>query len=862
MFSVVKRNGRTERVSFDQIQQRNAEVAAAAGLTGSGVDIGLLTKRVISGMRDHMHTHELDTLSAEVAMALSLQHPHYARLAAAIALSNLAKSTPATWRQCLLLLQAHHDGFLGRACPVLDPEVVSLAFRHIDRLEAAVDHSRDALLSFFAVRTLERSYLLRANAAATSSLVGAGTGTGTGTGGGRVPRPDPIAERPQYMWMRVALGVHGHAFLALGAHDRTPEAEARTVDDILGTYELLSTLQATHATPTLCNAATRRPQMSSCFLLGMDDSIDGIYRCLQQCALISKDAGGIGVSVTNVRARGSRIHGTGGRSNGLVPMLRVFNETARYVDQGGGKRKGSIAAFLEPWHADVMDFLDLRLNTGQEETRTRDLFTGMWVPDLFMRRVEADGPWSLFCPGELPDGVRLQDLFGAAFEAAYERLEQLHQGRLARQVLPARTVWARLLASQAETGLPYVLFKDHINRKSNHANIGPIRGSNLCCEIVQYSDAGSTSVCNLASVSLPACLCEEKAGEGKGAGTRTARLVFSYPKLAAVTATLARNLNRVIDGGMYPTPESRRTNLEQRPIGIGVQGFADVLAALGLDWDSAEALRMSAQVFETMYFAALQASCQEARAHGAYPLFAGSPLSQGKFQFDLWGHTPEAHDGQAQTCDWEGLRAEIGRYGVRNSMVLAPMPTASTAQILGNNECFEPFTSNVYVRKTLSGEFPVFNRTMVEELVGAGKWTAEVAQSLLAHNGSVQALGDDVVSPAFRRKYRTAWELPMKSVLDHAVARGPFVDQSSSTNLFFARPTPYLLGSALMYGWQRGLKTGSYYIRSRPAADPIKFTLSLAPGGALPQPVAENATVVVAAAADEADMDVCTACSG
>jgi len=814
-FSVVKRSGMVERVSFDEILRRNADIAAAAGL-GAEVDVGLLTKRVIESMRDGMRSSELDNLSAETAMALSLQHPHYVTFAARVALSNLAKSTPATWRECIRLLQSNYDPFLTRTTPVLDAGAAAFALRHMDALEAAIDHSRDFRLGYFAVRTLERSYLLRAAAPPQGA--------------------EAIAERPQYMWMRVALGVHVHAHLLLpGGDDRDERA---VLADILATYEMLSNLRATHATPTLCNAGTRRPQMSSCFLLGVEDSIEGIYSCLRSCALISKEAGGIGINVSNVRAFGSRIHGTGGKSNGLVPMLRVFNETARYVDQGGGKRKGSIAAFLEPWHADVLDFLDLRLNTGQEETRTRDLFTGLWVPDLFMRRVEADGPWSLFCPGEMPEGLRLENLFGAEFEAAFEGLERL--GGRARKVLPAREVWARLLASQAETGLPYVIFKDHVNRKSNHANIGVIRGSNLCCEIMQYSDPQNTSVCNLASVSLPACLATKDT------------LFFDFGRLALLTAALTRNLNCVIDGGLYPTPESRHANTQQRPIGIGVQGLADVFAALGLEWDAPAALRLSAKIFETMYFAAMTASCDLAGRDGAYPRFAGSPLSRGQFQFDLWGHTPQhfAQDGPTEypDYDWEGLRARVVRHGVRNSLLLAPMPTASTAQILGNNECFEPFTSNVYLRKTLSGDFPVFNRTMVAELVAAGTWTPEVARGLLAGNGSVQDLPDAVASASFKRRYRTAWELPMRSVLDHGIARGPFVDQSSSMNLFFARPTPYLLGSALMYAWRNGLKTGSYYIRSRPAADPVKFTL---------QPPTTTAPGSICV-----EEDVCTACSG
>ncbi|MCH1410530.1 MAG: ribonucleoside-diphosphate reductase subunit alpha, partial [Candidatus Poseidoniaceae archaeon] len=683
-------------------------------------------------------------------------------------------------------LRTFIDPESGKHAPLISEEIHAIIMANADRLNGHIDYTRDHNYDYFGFKTLERSYLLRLNG--------------------------EVAERPQHMLMRVAVGIH---------HEN--------IDRALRTYDLMSKGYFTHATPTLFNSGTPMPQMSSCFLLTMqDDSLDGIYDTLKQCAMISKSAGGIGLSIHHVRAKGSYIKGTNGASNGIVPMLRVFNDTARYVDQGGGKRKGSIAIYLEPWHPDVLDFLDLRKNHGKEEMRARDLFYAMWTPDLFMKRVEADGDWSFFCPNECPG---LQDVHGAEFEALYASYEA--KG-LARRTMPARHVWDKIVEAQIETGTPYMLYKDAANAKSNQKNLGTIRSSNLCTEIMEYTSKDEVAVCNLASIALPRFVDMDKGA-------------FDHNLLYDVTYHATGNLNRVIDVNYYPVQEAYNSNMRHRPIGLGVQGLADTFAMLDLAFESDAARQLNKEIFETIYYAACCASLDAAKAEGAYSSFEGSPASEGKLQFDLWGMNE--HSGR---WDWDQLKGEIVEHGMRNSLMVAPMPTASTSQILGNNECFEPFTSNLYVRRTLSGEFIVLNKHLVRDLIALDLWSVGMKDEILRHKGSIQAI--PTIPEHLREKYKTPWEIKQKRVLDLAADRGAYIDQSQSLNIHMVDANPAKVTSMHFAGWRLGLKTGMYYLRTKAAADAIQFTVE--------QKTAEDQTVSgLQQRAEEVDSMDAIACS-
>jgi ribonucleoside-diphosphate reductase alpha chain len=700
-------------------------------------------------------TVELDNLAAETAAYHTTQHPDWARLAARISVSNLHKMTNKSFSETMHALHSYISPKTGQQAPLISDEVHGIIMANAERLDAAVIYDRDFDYDYFGFKTLEKSYLLKMH--------------------------NKVVERPQQMLMRVSLGIHQH-----------------DLDAAIETYHLMSERWFTHATPTMFNAGTPQPQMSSCFLLSMkEDSIEGIFETLKLCAQISKSAGGIGVAVTNIRAKGSYIKGTGGTSNGLVPMLRVYDNTARYVDQGGGKRKGAFAVYLEPWHADVCDFLDLKKNHGKEEARARDLFYALWVPDLFMKRVEANGDWSLMCPHECPG---LVDSWGEAFEALYTQYEK--EGK-ARKSVPAQQLWFTILDSQIETGTPYILYKDAANRKSNQQNLGTIRCSNLCTEIIEYTSPDEVAVCNLASIALPRFVREVD-------GVKQ----FDHEKLHAITYTVTRNLNRVIDHNYYPVEEARTSNLQHRPIGLGVQGLADAFILLRLPFDSDGARALNAQIFETMYHAALTCSCELAAKEGKYASYEGSPVSKGVLQYDMWGVTPSAR------WDWAALKAKIAMHGLRNSLLLAPMPTASTAQILGNNECFEPYTSNLYARRTLAGEFFVLNPHLQRELSALGLWSRETRDAIIGSGGSVEPL---VQLPArLRAVFRTAWEMKQRHLIDMAADRGAFIDQSQSLNLFIKEPTFTQLSSMHFHSWKRGLKTGLYYLRTQPATEAIK----------------------------------------
>ena len=743
MSTILKSNGTRERVSLDKILNRVR--AQSDGLT---IDAVRVSQRVVQGIHDGVTTHALDGLAAESAAALTTEHPDYSALASRIAITRLYKST----RPTVEAIFEH-----------MADDVRAFAKEHLAALDAALNWERDLRYdNYFGFRTLERAYLLR-------------------------DASGNIVERPQVMHMRIALGIH-----------------CGSLEDTLETYNLLSRGVFTHATPTMFNAGTRFPHMASCFLLPIkEDSIEGIMDTIKQCGQISKSAGGIGFSATNVRCQGSRIHSTGGTSAGLLPMLRCFESTARYVDQGGGKRKGAFAVYLEPWHGDVRTFLNLKKNHGKEELRVRDLFYALWIPDLFMKRVEADGTWTLFCPSKCPD---LVELTGDAFAAAYEDYERTPGMALA--TLPAQELWFAILDAQIETGVPYMLYKDACNSKSNHQHLGVIRHSNLCTEIVQYSSADETAVCNLASVALPACVSP-------------GRQRFDHALLADAVRVVTKNLNRIIDRNLYAAEQARRSNMTHRPIGIGMQGLADVFAMLDLPFDSPEARTLNREIAETMYYAALDMSCTLAQRHGTYASYIGSPVHQGKLQCDMWGVADPAVSGM---WDWPSLRKRIAAAGLRNSLLIAPMPTASTAQILGNNECFEPFTSNVYVRRVLAGEFAVFNKHLVRKLERLGLWNDELRQSIIAMNGSVQGIA--TVPDAVKRVFKTAWELSMRTLIDMSADRGPYVDQSQSLNLFSSNPTHKSLSSMHFYAWKKGLKTGMYYLRTRPAADAVKVALS------------------------------------
>ena len=755
---VIKRNGTAEEVSFDKVLQRIRK--AAKGLQ---VNADVLSQQVLAQIIDGVHTSELDELTAQVAASLCTNHPDWGVLSSRIAISNHHKQTKDSFSEVMLTLANQTMPKTGEKTQIVSDELIAVIKAHGTEIDARIEYDRDYLFDYFGFKTLERSYLLK-----DTSM--------------------KIMERPQHLWMRVAL--------ALWSNDLPRAFE---------TYDLLSTKAFTHATPTLFNAGTPRQQLSSCFLLSMaDDSIAGIYKTLGDCAAISKYAGGIGLHVHNVRARGSLIRGTNGQSNGLVPMLRVFNNTARYVDQGGGKRNGSFAVYLEPWHADVEDFLKMKLNTGSEEERARDLFYALWIPDLFMERVEADGQWTLFCPNEAPG---LAEVWGDKFNELYTRYEREGRGR---KQVSAQKLWFSMLDSQMETGTPYILFKDACNRKSNQQNLGTIKSSNLCTEIIEYSSPTETAVCNLASLALPAFVVKDASGKP----------AYDYQALMKATRVAIRNLNRVININYYPTPETERSNMRHRPVGLGVQGLADVFAMLKLAWDDTAAEEVNQLIFEYMYYAAVDESAALAEVEGSYETFAGSPASQGRLQPDLWGITPMTET--RGTLDWAALRARAGR-GLRNSLLIAPMPTASTSQILGYNECFEPFTTNIYTRRTLAGEFVIVNKHLMRELMERGIWSEALKQKIVAMNGSVQEIAEipDEIKPV----YKTSWELKQRTLIDMAAARGAFICQSQSLNLFVADPTYSKLTSMHFYSWKKGLKTGCYYLRTKAPVSAQKFTV-------------------------------------
>jgi ribonucleoside-diphosphate reductase alpha chain len=755
---VIKRNGTAEEVSFDKVLQRIRK--AAKGLQ---VNADVLSQQVLAQIIDGVHTSELDELTAQVAASLCTNHPDWGVLSSRIAISNHHKQTKDSFSEVMLTLANQTMPKTGEKTQIVSDELIAVIKAHGTEIDARIEYDRDYLFDYFGFKTLERSYLLK-----DTSM--------------------KIMERPQHLWMRVAL--------ALWSNDLPRAFE---------TYDLLSTKAFTHATPTLFNAGTPRQQLSSCFLLSMaDDSIAGIYKTLGDCAAISKYAGGIGLHVHNVRARGSLIRGTNGQSNGLVPMLRVFNNTARYVDQGGGKRNGSFAVYLEPWHADVEDFLKMKLNTGSEEERARDLFYALWIPDLFMERVEADGQWTLFCPNEAPG---LAEVWGDKFNELYTRYEREGRGR---KQVSAQKLWFSMLDSQMETGTPYILFKDACNRKSNQQNLGTIKSSNLCTEIIEYSSPTETAVCNLASLALPAFVVKDASGKP----------AYDYQALMKATRVAIRNLNRVININYYPTPETERSNMRHRPVGLGIQGLADVFAMLKLAWDDTAAEEVNQLIFEYMYYAAVDESAALAEVEGSYETFAGSPASEGRLQPDLWSITPITET--RGTLDWAALRARAGR-GLRNSLLIAPMPTASTSQILGYNECFEPFTTNIYTRRTLAGEFVIVNKHLMRELMERGIWSEALKQKIVAMNGSVQEIAEipDEIKPV----YKTSWELKQRTLIDMAAARGAFICQSQSLNLFVADPTYSKLTSMHFYSWKKGLKTGCYYLRTKAPVSAQKFTV-------------------------------------
>ncbi len=751
---VVNRKGEKEAVRFDAILEKLERLSSDLDL--NWVDPGLVSKLVIEGLYDGVTTRELDQLAAETAASLVSNHPDYSILASRIAIDDLHRSTNDSFSQNIAQLHSYIDPESGLHAPLISKEVHEIVQENSAVLDEHINYQRDNNYDYFGFKTLERSYLLKMHG--------------------------EISERPQQMLMRVAVGIH-----------------KENITKALETYDLMSEGWFTHATPTLFNSGTPMPQMSSCFLLTMqDDSLHGIYDTLKQCAMISKSAGGIGISVHHIRSKGSYIKGTNGTSNGLVPMLRVFNDTARYVDQGGGKRKGSIAVYLEPWHPDIFEFLDLRKNHGKEEMRARDLFYALWTPDLFMERVEADTEWSLFCPNECPG---LQDVHGDEFRALYAKYES--EGK-ARRTIRARELWDHVVQSQIETGTPYMLYKDAANAKSNQKNLGTIRSSNLCTEIIEYTAPDEVAVCNLASIALCRFVTED--------GT------FDHQKLFDVTYHATGNLNRVIDVNYYPVDEARRSNFRHRPIGLGVQGLADTFAMMKLDFESDEASRLNKDIFETIYFAACTASKDEAIVEGVYETYPGSPASEGLLQFDLWGVTPDSG-----RWDWDALKAEIAEHGMRNSLLLAPMPTASTSQILGNNECFEAFTSNLYVRRTLSGEFIVVNKHLVKDLIRAGVWSMELKNKILLNKGSVQ--GIEEIPLKIRDLYKTTWEIKQRIIIDMAAQRGPYIDQSQSLNIHMMDANLAKVTSMHFHGWRSGLKTGMYYLRTKAAADAIQFTV-------------------------------------
>ena len=774
---VVKRDGRKEPVQFDKITARIEKLCY--GLDENFIEPILIAQKVVKEVYNGVTTSELDELAAETAAYKSTQHPDFSKLAARISMSNLHKSTSDSFMGTVEKLHKYVHPRTGLNAPLVSDEVYNIIKANITELEATIDYKRDFGYDYFGFKTLERAYLLKING--------------------------QIVERPQHMLMRVSIGIH-----------------KADIERAIETYNLMSNMYFTHATPTLFNAGTPRPQLASCFLLTMkDDSIEGIYDTLKSCACISKYAGGIGLSIHDIRATSSYIRGTNGTSNGIIPMLRVFNDTARYVDQGGGKRKGAFAIYLEPWHADIFDWLDLRKNHGKEEARARDLFYGLWTNDLFMKRVEANGEWTLFCPNEAPG---LADCWGEEFEALYEKYEAEGKGK---RTVKAQQLWFAILESQVETGNPYMLFKDACNRKSNQQNLGTIRSSNLCTEIVEYTSPEETAVCNLASIALPRFVIENNPQSPTGrteskklrGSLSAANRYFDHDKLAEITRKVTRNLNRIIDVNYYPVETARRSNMKHRPIGLGVQGLADVFILLGMPFDSPEAKKLNAEIFETIYFAALTESNDIAKRDGTYESYPGSPVSKGLLQPDMWGLT-EMPGGDRH--DWTGLRTKISEHGVRNSLLVAPMPTASTSQILGNNECFEPYTSNIYARRVLSGEFTVVNQHLLSDLTEMGLWDPSLKNELIANNGSVQTLD---IPDNLKEIYKTVWEIKQRILVDMAADRGAFIDQSQSFNVHMSDANSGKLTSLHFYAWKKGLKTGMYYLRSRAAADAVKFTV-------------------------------------
>ncbi|MCX2740655.1 ribonucleoside-diphosphate reductase subunit alpha [Pontibacter anaerobius] len=755
---VVKRDGRRESVKFDKITARIEKLCY--GLHMDYVSPIEVAKKVIDGIYDGVTTVELDNLAAETAASLTTKHPDYAVLAARVAISNLHKVTSKSFSNTMKRLYTYTDPKTGENASLIAKDVYEIIRKNAALLDSTIIYDRDYNYDYFGYKTLERSYLLRLDG--------------------------KIVERPQHMLMRVAVGIH-----------------KEDIESAIETYNLMSEKWFTHATPTLFNAGTPKPQLSSCFLLTMkDDSIPGIYDTLKQCAQISQSAGGIGLSIHNVRATGSYIKGTNGTSNGIIPMLKVFNDTARYVDQGGGKRKGAFAIYLEPWHADIFEFLELKKNHGKEENRARDLFYALWTPDLFMKRVEENGDWSLFCPNEAPG---LADCWGKDFERLYEKYER--EGR-ARKTVKAQDLWFHVLESQIETGTPYMLYKDNANSKSNQQNLGTIKSSNLCTEIMEYTSEDEVAVCNLASLALPRFVKEDDNGNK----------TFDHQKLFDVTYHATVNLNKVIDINYYPVPEAQNSNMRHRPIGLGVQGLADTFIHLRMPFESDEAKGLNKDIFETIYFAAMTASKDLAKKQGPYETFKGSPLSEGKFQFDMWGVTPESG-----RWDWESLRKDVMEHGARNSLLLAPMPTASTAQILGNNESFEPYTSNIYLRRVLSGEFMVVNKHLLKDLIALGIWNDKMKNDIIAANGSVQDIPN--IPQHIKDLYKTVWEISQRAVIDMSADRGAFICQSQSLNLHVQNVNFGKLTSMHFHAWKRGLKTGMYYLRTKSAVDAIKFTV-------------------------------------
>jgi ribonucleoside-diphosphate reductase alpha chain len=749
---VIKRNNRRESVKFDKITARIEKLCY--GLDRRFVNAVDVAKKVIEGLYDGVPTTELDNLAAETAAALTVKHPDYALLASRIAVSNLHKNTTKSFSNTMRLLYNCTDSKTGKLLPLIADDVMKIIEDNAELLDSTIIYDRDYGFDYFGFKTLEKSYLLKLDGV--------------------------IVERPQHMYMRVSIGIH-----------------KEDIESAIKTYHLMSERWFTHATPTLFNAGTPKPQMSSCFLLTMkEDSIDGIYDTLKQTAKISQSAGGIGLAIHGIRATGSYIGGTNGTSNGIIPMLKVFNDTARYVDQGGGKRKGAFAIYLEPWHADVFEFLDLRKNHGKEEMRARDLFYALWIPDLFMKRVEADGDWSLFCPNEAPG---LHETWGENFESLYQQYEE--EGR-ARKTIKAQELWFAILEAQIETGTPYLLYKDAANGKSNQQNLGTIKSSNLCTEIIEYTSPDEIAVCNLASLALPRYVINGK---------------FDHDKLYEVTYEATKNLNKIIDYNYYPVEEARNSNMRHRPIGLGVQGLADVFILLRQPFESEEARTLNKEIFETIYFAAMTASKDLAKIQGPYETYAGSPVSKAQFQFDLWGVEPSLR------WDWYSLKAEVLKYGVRNSLLVAPMPTASTSQILGNNECFEPYTSNIYVRRVLSGEFVVVNKHLLNDLIDLNLWDDEMKNRIISQNGSVQKI--DGIPDHIKEVFKTVWEIKQRTLIDMAADRGAYICQSQSLNLFVDAPTTSKLTSMHFYGWRKGLKTGMYYLRSKAASQAVQFTV-------------------------------------